>query len=105
MMIEVKEVSEVIATLEVIDDTLASDVCGRTNVVNSANFDNFVNFKKNKNTMKKQKYQRPEMEVVKIQPSQMLCGSITNVDSGDSGISYGGGSSGGGRAPELDWDD
>ena len=45
-MIEVKEVSEVIATLEVIDDTLASDVCGRTNVVNSANFDNFVNFKK-----------------------------------------------------------
>ena len=48
--IEVKEVSEVIATLEVlalqatrgraIDDTLAGDVSGRTNVVNSVNFDN-----------------------------------------------------------------
>ena len=44
--IEVKEVSEVIATLEVIDDTLAGDVSGRTNVVNSVNFDNFDNSKK-----------------------------------------------------------
>ena len=37
---EVKEVIEVIATLEVIDDTLAGDGSGRTNVANSDNFDN-----------------------------------------------------------------
>jgi four helix bundle protein len=42
--LEVKEVSEVIATLEVIDDTLAGDVSSRTNVVNSVNFNNFDNF-------------------------------------------------------------
>ena len=41
---EVKEVKEVIATLEVIDNTLAGDSSGRTNVANSANFDNFDNF-------------------------------------------------------------
>jgi hypothetical protein len=50
---EVKEVKEVIATLEVlgrakrqsraIDDTLAGDTSGRTFVVNFANFDNFAN--------------------------------------------------------------
>ena len=57
-MMEVKEVSEVIATLEVIDDTLAGDVSGRTNVArsatketlgsskNSANFDNSDKFQK-----------------------------------------------------------
>ena len=43
---EVKEVNEVIATLEVIDNTLSGDVCGRTNVANSVNFDNFDNSKK-----------------------------------------------------------
>ena len=43
---EVKEVNEVIATLEVIDDTLAGETSGRTNVVNSANFDNSDNSKK-----------------------------------------------------------
>ena len=43
--LEVKEVREVIATLEVIDDTLAGETSGRTNVVNSANFDNFDNSK------------------------------------------------------------
>ena len=47
---EVKEVNEVIATLEVIDDTLASETSGRTNVVNSANFDNSDN-SKNKEVM------------------------------------------------------
>lgn len=47
--IEVKEVSEVIATLEVIDDTLAGDVSGRTNVGNSVNFDIFDNSPKNDN--------------------------------------------------------
>lgn len=43
--LEVKEVNEVIATLEVIDDTLAGETSGRTNVVNSANFDNSDNSK------------------------------------------------------------
>ena len=47
---EVKEVNEVIATLEVIDDTLAGETSGRTNVVNSANFDNSDKFK-NKEVM------------------------------------------------------
>ena len=42
----VKEVNEVIATLEVIDDTLAYAINGRTNV---ANFDNFINFDNFKN--------------------------------------------------------
>ena len=46
-MLEVKEVSEVIATLEVIDDTLAGDGSGRTNVTNSDNFDNSDNFERN----------------------------------------------------------
>ena len=46
-MLEVKEVSEVIATLEVIDDTLAGDGSGRTNVANSDNFDNSDNFETN----------------------------------------------------------
>ena len=41
MMFEVKEVKEVIATLEVIDITSAGETNGRTFVVNSVNFDNF----------------------------------------------------------------
>ena len=44
MMFEVKEVKEVIATLEVKDDTSAGETNGRTFVVNSVNFDNFDNF-------------------------------------------------------------
>lgn len=47
--LEVKEVNEVIATLEVIDDTLAGETSGRTNVVNFDNFDNFDNSDKFKN--------------------------------------------------------
>ena len=49
---EVKEVNEVIATLEVIDDTLAGETTSRTNVVNFDNFDNFDNFKKERTTIK-----------------------------------------------------
>ena len=44
---EVKEVNEVIATLEVIDDTLAGETTSRTDVVNFDNFDNFDNFSSN----------------------------------------------------------
>ena len=43
---EVKEVNEVIATLEVIDDTLAGETTSRTNVVN------FDIFKKERTTIK-----------------------------------------------------
>ena len=46
MGLGVKEVSEVIATLEVIDDTLAGEIKSKTNVANSDNFDNFDNSKK-----------------------------------------------------------
>ena len=45
MGLGVKEVDEVTATLEVIDDTLAYEVNSRTNVANSANFDNSDNSK------------------------------------------------------------
>ena len=48
------------------------------------------------------------MNVVKIQHSQMLCGSITGVEGGDTGIGYGGGSSGPARSRSyggIDWDD
>ena len=44
---EVKEVNEVIATLEVIDDTLAGETTSRTDVVNFDNFGNFDNFSSN----------------------------------------------------------
>ena len=47
---EVKEVNEVIATLEVIDDTLAGETSGKTFVDNFANFDNSDN-SKNKEVM------------------------------------------------------
>ena len=48
------------------------------------------------------------MRVVKIQQMQMLCGSITGVDSGDAGIGIGGPGSGPARARQpggIDWDD
>ena len=48
--LEVKEVREVIATLEVIDDTLAGETSGKTFVDNFANFDNSDN-SKNKEVM------------------------------------------------------
>ena len=55
--------------------------------------------------MKKQKYQKPTMNVVKIQHSQMLCASITGVEGGDTGITVGGPGSGPARARSFDWDD
>ena len=58
--------------------------------------------------MKKKDYQQPEMRVVKIQHQyQLLANSVTDVDSGDTGIGFGGGGSSGGRAPGFvgfdDW--
>ena len=55
--------------------------------------------------MKKQKYQKPTMNVVKIQHSQMLCASITGVESGGTGITVGGPGSGPARARSFGWDD
>ncbi len=55
--------------------------------------------------MKKQKYQKPTMNVVKIQHSQMLCASITDVKGGNTGITVGGPGSGPARARRFGWDD
>jgi len=53
----------------------------------------------------KKTYLQPTMNVVKIQHSQMLCGSITDVKGGD--IGYGGGGSRPARVKSntVDWDD
>lgn len=55
----------------------------------------------------KKNYQKPTMNVVKIQHQQhLLAGSIDSVDGGDTDINYGGGSSGPARARSFDgWDD
>ena len=49
------------------------------------------------------------MRVVRIQQKcQILSGSVTSVESGDTGIGYGGGGNGPARAPRrsgIDWDD
>ena len=55
--------------------------------------------------MKKQTYQKPTMNVVKIQHSQMLCASITGVEGGDTGIKGGGSGSGPARARSFGWND
>ncbi|MBQ8938090.1 MAG: hypothetical protein IJ570_06105 [Prevotella sp.] len=54
--------------------------------------------------MNKKEYQKPAMQVVKIQQAQMLCSSIqtlgTNLDDDDNGVDdfiFGGGSTGSGR--------
>jgi len=57
----------------------------------------------------KKNYCKPTMNVVKIQHKcQILAGSVGDVQSGDTGIGYGGGSSGPARARSyggIDWDD
>lgn len=59
-------------------------------------------------TMKKN-YMKPALRVVRIQQKcQILSGSIRSVESGDTGIGYGGGGNGPARAPRrsgIDWDD
>jgi hypothetical protein len=59
--------------------------------------------------MIKKDYQKPTMNVVLLQHRTMLLsGSITDVNSGDTGIGYGGGGNGPARAPRrsgIDWDD
>jgi len=60
--------------------------------------------------MKKQTYQKPAMQVVLLQHQQtLLAGSVDSVNSGDTGIGFGGGGSGPARARQfnggIDWDD
>ena len=56
----------------------------------------------------KKDYMNPPMNVVKIRQAQMLCSSpvVNNVDSGDTGIRFGGGGNGSDRSRGSDdWDD
>ena len=57
----------------------------------------------------KKNYCKPTMNVVKIQQKcQILSGSVTSVESGDTGITGGGPGSGPARARQhsgIDWDD
>lgn len=59
-------------------------------------------------TMKKN-YMKPALRVVRIQQKcQILSGSVTSVESGDTGIGYDGPGSGPARARQhggIDWDD
>ena len=58
--------------------------------------------------MNKKDYQKPTMDVVKIQhQAHLLAGSIDSVNSGDTGIGYGGSGNGSAHAPGFsgDWDD
>jgi len=60
--------------------------------------------------MKKQTYQKPALWVVRIQQKcQILSGSVTSVQGGDTGITGGGPGSGPARARQfnggIDWDD
>ena len=55
-------------------------------------------------------YMKPDMKVVKLQHQGIICTSdpVGSVDGGDTGIGYGGGSSGSARARQhggIDWDD
>ena len=56
----------------------------------------------------KKNYQKPSMKVIKIQHQGIICtsGTVTNVESGDTGIGFGGGGSGPSRARSFGgWDD
>ena len=58
--------------------------------------------------MTKKYYQKPTMDVVKIQhQAHLLAGSVTGVDGGDTGIGFGGGGSGPAHARSHggDWDE
>ena len=59
--------------------------------------------------MNKKHYQKPAMRVVRIQQKcQILSGSVTRVESGDTGITGGGPGSGPARSRSnggIDWDD
>ena len=51
-------------------------------------------------------YQKPSMIIVHMQPQGLICGTVNDVKSGDTGIKYGGGKSGEARSRGFDdWDD
>ena len=54
----------------------------------------------------KKNYMKPALRVVRIQQKyQILSGSVTSVQGGDTGITGGGPGSGPARARSFDWDD
>ena len=54
----------------------------------------------------KKNYMKPALRVVRIQQKcQILSGSVTSVESGDTGITGGGPGNGPARARGIDWDD
>ena len=57
----------------------------------------------------KKRYMIPEVSVVRMDGANMIAQSVTNVDSGDAGISYGGAGSGPARVKSQGnynvWDD
>jgi hypothetical protein len=56
--------------------------------------------------MMKQNYIKPATRVVKLQHQNMVCVSLTNVNSGDAGLDYNGGGSGPARSRHHSvWDD
>ena len=55
----------------------------------------------------KKNYQKPTMNVVEIHATGIVCTSIDNVNSGEVGITYGGGAGGPARVRQhsgFDWD-
>ena len=58
--------------------------------------------------MNKKNYQKPSMIIVHMQPQGLICATLRNVESGDTGIKYGGGGGNSGEARSRgfdDWDD
>lgn len=56
--------------------------------------------------MNKKNYQKPSMIIMHMQPQGLICATLRNVESGDTGIKYGGGNSGEARSRGFDdWDD
>ena len=57
--------------------------------------------------MNKKNYQNPSMIIMHMQPQGLICGTpVRNVESGSTGIKYGGGNSGEARSRGFDdWDD
>ena len=58
--------------------------------------------------MKKQEYQKPTIEVVKLQQQGIICTSDVRSVNGNAGMDYDGGGNGPARARQhnpIDWDD
>ncbi len=57
--------------------------------------------------MNKKNYQKPSMIIMHMQPQWLICGTpVRNVESGSTGIKYGGGNSGEARSRGFDdWED